>query len=115
MEHKDVFHQHHHHLTDPLMMKTTTSPVALFVTNSPREPNQRNGRKTWTIVQGLQKQFDSDKILKVLKKQLACNGKVVDYGLGQVVQLSGDQRAKVAEFLIKEDIANKEDIRIRGF
>ncbi|KAJ8662142.1 translation initiation factor SUI1 [Lichtheimia ornata] len=87
-------------------MKTTTPPVALF---------QRNGRKAWTIVQGLQKQFDSDRILRVLKKQLACNGKLVDDGLGQVVQLSGDQRAKVAEFLIKEGIANKEDIHIHGF
>lgn len=77
---------------------------------------QRNGRKTWTIVQGLQKQFDTGKILKVLKKQLACNGKVVvDEHLGQVLQLSGDQRSKVAEFLVKEDVARKQDIHIHGF
>ena len=35
---------------------------------------QRNGRKTLTTVQGLSAEFDFKKIVKVAKKEFACNG-----------------------------------------
>ncbi|ORX61475.1 hypothetical protein DM01DRAFT_1332076 [Hesseltinella vesiculosa] len=77
---------------------------------------QRNGRKTLTTLQGLPKEYDAKKILKVFKKEFACNGTVVDdEELGQVLQLSGDQRLKIAEFLVKEDIAKKANIKVHGF
>ncbi|TVY21635.1 Eukaryotic translation initiation factor eIF-1, partial [Lachnellula arida] len=61
---------------------------------------QRNGRKTLTTVQGLPKKFDQKKILKVIKKKFACNGTiVVDSEMGEVIQLQGDQRKDVQEFL----------------
>ncbi|RDW77404.1 hypothetical protein BP6252_05457 [Coleophoma cylindrospora] len=61
---------------------------------------QRNGRKTLTTVQGLPKKFDQKKILKVIKKKFACNGTiVVDTEMGEVIQLQGDQRKDVQEFL----------------
>ncbi|CBX95033.1 hypothetical protein LEMA_P114480.1 [Plenodomus lingam JN3] len=61
---------------------------------------QRNGRKTLTTVQGLPKKFDQKKILKVIKKKFACNGTIVsDLEMGEVVQLQGDQRKDVQEFL----------------
>jgi translation initiation factor 1 len=34
--------------------------------------------------------------------------------MGQVLQLSGDQRIKIAEFLVSQDIAKKTDIKIHG-
>ncbi|ORY93395.1 hypothetical protein BCR43DRAFT_496855 [Syncephalastrum racemosum] len=77
---------------------------------------QRNGRKTWTTLQGLPKEYDFKKILKTFKKEFACNGTIVDdEELGQVLQLTGDQRLKIAEFLVKEEIAKKSDIKIHGF
>ncbi|KAL5073367.1 hypothetical protein RYX36_012351 [Vicia faba] len=37
---------------------------------------QRNGRKSLTTVQGLKKEFSYSKILKDLKKEFCCNGKI---------------------------------------
>jgi len=54
-----------------------------------------------TTVQGLPKKFDQKKILKVIKKKFACNGTIVnDSEMGEVIQLQGDQRKDVQEFLI---------------
>ncbi|KAI8147461.1 putative translation initiation factor SUI1 [Fennellomyces sp. T-0311] len=91
--------------------------------NSPKETNhihlriqQRNGRKTLTTFQGLPSQYDNKKILKVFKKEFACNGTIVDDDeLGSIIQLSGDQRQKIAEFLVKEQIVKKSEIKIHGF
>ena len=53
-----------------------------------------------TTVQGLPKKFDQKKILKVIKKKFACNGtSVSDVEMGEVVQLQGDQRKDVQDFL----------------
>ncbi|KAI9689190.1 MAG: Eukaryotic translation initiation factor eIF-1 [Bathelium mastoideum] len=68
-----------------------------------RFPPERNGRKTLTTVQGLPKKFDQKKILKVIKKEFACNGTIVnDTEMGEVIQLQGDQRKNVQEFLVDE-------------
>ena len=51
-------------------------------------------------MQGLPKKFDQKKILKVIKKKFACNGTIVsDVEMGEVVQLQGDQRKDVQDFL----------------
>lgn len=64
---------------------------------------ERNGRKTLTTVQGLPKKFDQKKILRVIKKEFACNGTIVnDSEMGEVIQLQGDQRKNVQEFLTDE-------------
>ncbi|OZJ03637.1 hypothetical protein BZG36_03924 [Bifiguratus adelaidae] len=56
---------------------------------------QRNGKKTITSVQGIPKEYDLKRLLKAFKKDFACNGTVVDdKELGQVLQLTGDQRLK---------------------
>jgi translation initiation factor 1 len=63
-----------------------------------------------TTVQGVPAEYDLKRILKALKKVLiseislfqdfACNGTVVkSEELGEVIQLQGDQRNKVFEFL----------------
>jgi translation initiation factor SUI1 len=80
---------------------------------------QRNGRKTLTTVQGLPKKFDQKKILKVIKKKFACNGTIVnDSEMGEVIQLQGDQRKDVQEFLIdkKEGLElDPKTIKVHGF
>ncbi|RUS14045.1 translation initiation factor SUI1 [Endogone sp. FLAS-F59071] len=77
---------------------------------------QRNGRKTLTTVQGIPKEFNLDKMLSALKKKFACNGTVInDEELGKVLQLTGDQRNKVAEWLEEQEIAKRDDIKKHGF
>ncbi|QSZ30799.1 hypothetical protein DSL72_000357 [Monilinia vaccinii-corymbosi] len=99
---------------------------------------QRNGRKTLTTVQGLPKKFDQKKILKVIKKKfgklhyatpypryreltfdvIACNGTIVnDVIMGDVIQLQGDQRKDVQEFLTGKEGLELEakTIKVHGF
>jgi len=53
-----------------------------------------------TTVQGIPSKFDHKKILKVIKKEFACNGTIIsDSEMGEVIQLQGDQRSKIREFL----------------
>ncbi|KAN0062713.1 Eukaryotic translation initiation factor eIF-1 [Thecaphora frezii] len=76
---------------------------------------QRNGRKTLTTLQGVPKEYDQKKLLKAFKKEFACNGTIVDdEELGQVIQLQGDQRQKIAQFLVEEGIP-KNDVKVHGF
>ncbi|GAA5794876.1 translation initiation factor SUI1 [Helicostylum pulchrum] len=77
---------------------------------------QRNGRKTLTTLQGLPKEIDSKRLLKAVKKAFACNGTVVeDEEHGHIIQMQGDQRMKMAEFLVSEGIAKKAEIKVHGF
>lgn len=56
-----------------------------------------------TTVQGVPDEYDPKKLLKHFKKEFACNGTVVeDEELGQVIQLQGDQRAKISQMLIDD-------------
>ncbi|KAK8651777.1 hypothetical protein V6N13_141361 [Hibiscus sabdariffa] len=77
---------------------------------------QRNGKKSLTTIQGLKQDLSADKILKCLKKEFCCNGNVVqDKELGKFIQLQGDQRKKIAHFLVNAGIVQKDQINIHGF
>ena len=77
---------------------------------------QRNGRKSLTTVQGLALDLDLKKILRALKKTYSTNGTIlVDEELGEVIQLQGDQRKNVYEFLTKCNIVDKNDVKVHGF
>lgn len=67
-------------------------------------------------MQGLPSEYDLKKILKVLKKDFACNGNIVkDDEMGEVIQMQGDQRVKVSEFLVNKIMMPKKNIKIHGF
>ncbi|VAH52186.1 uncharacterized protein LOC119368426 [Triticum dicoccoides] len=77
---------------------------------------QRNGKKTLTTVQGLSASYNYAKVLRDLKRELCCNGTVVeDKELGNVIQLQGDHRKRVAGFLAKAGLAKTECIKVHGF
>lgn len=77
---------------------------------------QRSGRKTLTTIQGLPKELDPKKVLKVFKKEFACNGTIVeDEEMGEVIQLQGDHRTGVAQILLDEGIVKKDDLQVHGF
>ena len=79
-------------------------------------------------------EYDSKKILKAFKKvhiiwlldlflslnsvnyqEFACNGTLVeDEEMGQVIQLQGDQRAKISTFLVENGIP-RASIKLHGF
>jgi len=94
-------------------------PAPCSISHLLTQPVERNGRKTLTTVQGLPKKFDQKKILKVIKKKFACNGTIVhDSEMGEVIQLQGDQRKDVQEFLIdkKEGLElDAKTIKVHGF
>ncbi|CAG81862.1 translation initiation factor SUI1 [Yarrowia lipolytica] len=77
---------------------------------------QRNGRKTLTTVQGLPEEYDLKRILKVLKKDFACNGNIgKDEEHGEIIQLQGDQRDKIVDFLTAKLQIDKKTIKKHGF
>jgi len=78
---------------------------------------QRNGRKTLTTVQGINTEFDLKKIVKVAKKEFACNGTVVEHPeYGEVIQLQGDQRQNISNFLKRTGLVAREElIKVHGF
>ncbi|KIW04139.1 translation initiation factor SUI1 [Verruconis gallopava] len=80
---------------------------------------QRNGRKTLTTVSGIPSKFDLKKILKVIKKEFACNGTVVnDEKVGDVIQLQGDQRTNIRTFLTDKKSGlgiNADSVQVHGF
>ncbi|KAK4221009.1 translation initiation factor SUI1 [Podospora fimiseda] len=80
---------------------------------------QRNGRKTLTTVQGIPSKFDHKKILKAIKKEFACNGTIIsDSEMGEVIQLQGDQRSKIREFLTDSEGGlglDEKTIKVHGF
>jgi len=77
---------------------------------------QRTGRKTLTTISGLPKDLDFQRLIKTFKKLFSCNGVLINSEeLGVVVQLQGDQRKNAYEFLVKEKIVKKNQVKIHGF
>lgn len=74
---------------------------------------QRNGRKCMTTVEGLADELDLKKITRALKKIFKCNGAIVkDTDENEIIQLSGDQRENIKEFLVSEEIEKNDDVII---
>eukprot|EP00045_Choanoeca_perplexa_P021242 m.5997 g.5997 ORF g.5997 m.5997 type:complete len:112 (-) comp8111_c0_seq1:73-408(-) len=77
---------------------------------------QRSGRKTLTTVQGISPDYDQRRLVKAFKKEFACNGTVASHPeYGEVIQLQGDQRKVVFDFLSQVGIAKKDQIKVHGF
>ncbi|XP_011695164.1 PREDICTED: LOW QUALITY PROTEIN: protein translation factor SUI1 homolog, partial [Wasmannia auropunctata] len=77
---------------------------------------QRNGRKTLTTVQGLSSEYDLKKIVRACKKEFACNGTVIEHPeYGEVLQLQGDQRENICQWLTKSGLAKPDQLKVHGF
>ena len=76
----------------------------------------RNRRKCILTIQGLDDDLDLKKICKALRKNLQCNGAVVkDKEYGDIIQLQGDHRSVVQEFLVDQEIITKDQLVVHGF
>jgi translation initiation factor SUI1 len=77
---------------------------------------QRNGRKMMTHIANIPEQYDIPKILKYMKKIAKCGGAVLKAEDGtDVIQLAGDQRQLVCDFLVQYNVMDRHNIRIHGF
>lgn len=76
---------------------------------------QRNGRKCITLIEGFPQDIDLKKVLRFFKKSFQCNGTIVsDEDENKVMQLTGDRRKQVAEFLHEEQIVPRDSIKVHG-
>lgn len=77
----------------------------------------RSKDKYITTIEGLPENFNFKLFLKEMKKKLSCNGCIKNDEKTEcnVVQLTGDHRDFVESFLIKEQITNKDNIKMHGF
>ena len=76
---------------------------------------QRNARKYFTFIKGLPDELNHAELISNLKKKLFCNGAVIeDKEFGKVIQFNGSHKEEIKEYLIKNDIATEEEIKLRG-
>tara|TARA_Y100001970_G_scaffold293825_1_gene443551 strand:- start:4452 stop:4745 length:294 start_codon:yes stop_codon:yes gene_type:complete len=76
---------------------------------------QRNSRQKITTVEGLPDKYDLKRILKVCKREFACNGNIVnDRRYGEVLQLQGDQRDNMSKFLSVVQLVPDSHVKIHG-
>ena len=76
---------------------------------------QRNGRKSLTIIEGLPDDLDLQKILKVMRKMYSTNGTILkSEESGEVLQLNGDRRWDAHDFLTKYNICEKSELKVHG-
>jgi translation initiation factor SUI1 len=86
----------------------TNKKITLTVSN-------RTGKKLQTFLYGLGPEFDLEKIIKHFKKAFSCTGSIEkSEEFGEVIKLTGDQRKKIFDFLINEEICSKSDIILKG-
>lgn len=71
----------------------------------------RNRKKGYTIVEGLADDLDLKKITKNLKKNLNCNAAVIE---NSKIQLQGDHRTDVRQFLNDQRICPSDTIIMHG-
>jgi translation initiation factor SUI1 len=77
--------------------------------------DKRGGKKCITNVIGMADDLDLHKILSYLKKKHNCSGSILkDEKYGEIMSFTGDQKENIYNFLIKEEIYDKEDIIIKG-
>jgi translation initiation factor 1 len=80
---------------------------------------QRNGRKCITTLQGLEDDLDLKRICRAMRTAFSCNGNVIqDEDNGDVIQLQGDQRENIRDWILEQQILSKSEadrIVIHGY
>uniref|UniRef100_A0A8C9QMN3 SUI1 domain-containing protein n=1 Tax=Spermophilus dauricus TaxID=99837 RepID=A0A8C9QMN3_SPEDA len=80
---------------------------------------QRNGRKIFTTVQGIDDDYDKKKPFKKVKpfkKKFACNDTEIEHTeYGEVIQLQGDQCKNICQFLVEIGLAKDDQLKVHGF
>ena len=90
--------------------KHTAKPTMVHI-----QYQKRNSRKGFTLIQGLPEEFDLAKLAKHMRKLWSCSGVVIHSDEhGDIIQLSGNNRALVQQLLLEEGLATKQEIKMHG-
>ena len=74
------------------------------------------GRKHITTCEGISTDIDLVRILSAIKKRFCTNGHIKDHPeRGKIIQVQGDQRENIRQFLIQEGIATDDNIKVHGY
>ena len=77
---------------------------------------QRTGRKYMTEVEGLAPDLNLKKIIKCWRKEFHCSVTKTRNNKGnRIIKLQGDKRDLILNFLLDEQIIDKEKIKMHGF
>ena len=72
---------------------------------------QTMGSRKVTIIQDLDSDLDLARICKNMKMKFSCNGCVIDDDkMGQIIQLQGDHRDNMKDWLIKNEIITASEV-----
>jgi translation initiation factor 1 len=73
---------------------------------------QRNGRKCITTLDGLEQDLDLKRICKAMREAFSCNGniKMKEGDEEGVIQLQGDQRENIKQWLLDMEIILKNEV-----
>lgn len=72
---------------------------------------QRNGRKCITTLDGLEEDLDLKRICRAMRNAFSCNGNVTSKeDGGDVIQLQGDQRENIKQWLLDMEIILKNEV-----
>ena len=75
---------------------------------------QKTGPRSITIVEGLDEDLDQKRIAKAMKKAFSCSSSIQNDADGnEVIQLQGDQRESVKEWLIDQQILTEKEAKDR--
>lgn len=113
-------------LSSSLEINTINTDIELELTKSQLEIHikikQRSGRKCWTTVEGLDKiklpenmtvaEFLDD-VSRKFKKSYNCGATIIKPE--NSIQLNGDHRNDIKEFLIKNKLVNENQVKMHGF
>ncbi len=76
---------------------------------------QRNGKKVITVIQGLDAKIPRKELIRKFKTMYACGGHIAtDEEFGEVIQLTGDQRIKVRDYLVDNGLVESDKVEIHG-
>lgn len=76
---------------------------------------QRGARKRITTLAGLDQRIDFKRMLKHICKTYSCNGSIkTDLKQNKVIQLTGDKRDVLKEFLLSEQIVRPNFVVLHG-
>ncbi len=103
-------------ILEPIFLEDTFNTMEVSSEKVHIRIQVRNRKKCITTIEGLATDLDLKMILEALKKKFNCNGSIMnDETLGEIIQLQGDNRNGVAEFLILNRIILKDNIIVHGF
>jgi translation initiation factor 1 len=98
-------------MEDPFQRQDLFATSSLSKTKYHIRVQQRNGRKCITTLDGLEEDLDLKRICRAMRNAFSCNGNVTSKeGGGEVIQLQGDQRDNIKQWLLEQEIIQRNEV-----